>query len=322
MRLIAANPNVHTLFFQLGAIAHKADAIIDLLIDLAGDVDQAICVAWPLPPPSVLERLPEAGIHVFSDAARGLRVMGKLAGATRHRSAIAAPSTDSRFVSAWAEIPSGVGNSIVSEDVCHRVMARAGLPVAAGALCTDAGAARKACQDLGFPVAVKGLSGSVSHKATAGLVVLGVDSLEALDDACARIEANARKSGAVLDGIYVQQMINVGGELLVSAFRDSVFGMMVSCGAGGAMTEALDDVVLHRAPIDATTARSLLGQLKVVRRLSSGKPSPSVDHAAAFFSAFSRLAAEAPFDDFVFEVNPIKWSDTGAVAVDGLLTSR
>ena len=322
VRVIAADPNMHTLFFQLGAIAHKADAIIDMLIELAGDVGQAICVAWPLPPATVLKRLPEAGIHVFSDAARGLRVMGKLAGANTHRSAIAAPSTDRRFVSAWDDMPSGKGNAVVSEDVCHRVMACAGLPIARGVLCADAGAARKACEDLGFPVAVKGLSGSVSHKAAAGLVVLGVDSLEALDSACARIEANARHAGAALDGIYVQQMIDGAGELIVSAFRDPVFGVMVSCGAGGAMTEALNDVALHRAPVDTATARSLLGQLKVMHRLSSEKPSLSVDHAAAFVSAFSHLAAEAPFEDFVFEVNPIKWNDAGVVAVDGLLTSR
>lgn len=324
VRVIAADPNVHTLFFQLGAIAHKADAIIDMLIELAGDVDQAICVSWPLPPAIVLKRLPEAGIHVFSDAARGLRVMGKLAGASTYRSAIVAPSDDRRFAAAWDDMPSasGDGEAVVSEDVCHRVMARAGLPIARGTLCIDAHAARIACKDLGFPVAVKGLSGSVSHKAAAGLVVLGVDSTEALDSACAGIEANARKAGATLDGIYVQQMMDGAGELIVSAFRDPVFGVMVSCGAGGAMTEALNDVVLHRAPVDAATAHAMLGQIKVVQRLSSDKPPLPVFPVAEFVANFSQLAAQAPFADFVFEVNPVKWRAGGVVAVDGLLTSR
>jgi acyl-CoA synthetase (NDP forming) len=322
VRVIATDPNVHTLFFQLGAIAHKADAIIDMLIELAGDVDQAICVAWPLPPPTVLKRLPEAGIHVFSDAARGLRVMGKLATVSAHRSSVAAHSSDPRFSYAWdgMSLVSDGSHVMVSEDVCHRVMARAGLPIARGTLCTDAVAARIACKDLGFPVAVKGLSGSVSHKAASGLVVLGVDSMQALDNACACIMANASKAGSTLDGIYVQQMIEGAGELIVSAFRDPVFGVMVSCGAGGAMTEMLNDVALHRAPVDAATAHAMLGQLKVVRRLSSAQKTLSVFPAAEFVADFSQLTAQAPLEDFVFEVNPIKWRDAGVVAVDGLLT--
>jgi hypothetical protein len=41
--------------------------------------------------------------------------------------------------------------------------------------------------------------------------------------------------------------------------------------------------------------------------------------AADFVAAFSSLAAAAPWTRFVFEVNPIKWTRDGAVAVDGLL---
>ena len=162
----------------------------------------------------------------------------------------------------------------------------------------------------------------MSHKAAAGLVQLGVDSTEALDSACAGIEANARKTGATLDGVYVQQMVDGAGELIVSAFRDPVFGVMVSCGAGGAMTEALNDVVLHRAPISLATAHALLAQLKVVQRLLSAKTPLSLHPVAEFVADFSQLAAQAPLGDFVFEVNPVKWRADGVVAVDGLLTSR
>jgi hypothetical protein len=41
--------------------------------------------------------------------------------------------------------------------------------------------------------------------------------------------------------------------------------------------------------------------------------------AAGFVRAFSRLAATAPWRRFVLEVNPIRVSGEGVVAVDGLL---
>jgi acyl-CoA synthetase (NDP forming) len=49
-----------------------------------------------------------------------------------------------------------------------------------------------------------------------------------------------------LDRILVQHMVQAGAELLVSAFRDPDFGVMLSLGAGGTLTELLDDIVLVR----------------------------------------------------------------------------
>ena len=64
--------------------------------------------------------------------------------------------------------------------------------------------------------------------------------------------ARARRSSASpLDGIWVQHMFDGDRELLVTAFRDREFGVMVGCGIGGGVTELVDDVVFARAPIDA-----------------------------------------------------------------------
>jgi acetate---CoA ligase (ADP-forming) len=41
--------------------------------------------------------------------------------------------------------------------------------------------------------------------------------------------------------------------------------------------------------------------------------------AAQFIARFSQLAASAPWDRFVFEVNPVAWRRDGAIALDGLL---
>jgi acetate---CoA ligase (ADP-forming) len=136
-----------------------------------------------------------------------------------------------------------------------------------------------------------------------------------LQDGYRRLAARAQQLRVELEGIYVQQMAKGGLELLVSAFRDPQFGVMVSCGAGGTFTEVLDDVVLARAPVDEAQARRMLEELRIVRHVATLAP----EAPAAFVAAFSQLAASAPWQRFVLEVNPIKWGPDGVVAVDGLL---
>ena len=111
-----------------------------------------------------------------------------------------------------------------------------------------------------------------------------------------------------------------GTELLFAAFRDPMFGVMVSCGSGGGLTELIDDVVTERAPVDRRVRRQHAGapadpalRAPIRRaRCRSSPPRPS--------SRGSRSSPlTAPWPRFVFEVNPVKWTRDAAVAVDGLL---
>jgi acetyltransferase len=108
-------------------------------------------------------------------------------------------------------------------------------------------------------------------------------------------------------------------ELLVTAFRDQEFGVMVGCGIGGEMTEIVDDVVFARAPIDAEDARDLLMRLRTLRRLPDMLSGHQQERAALFIARFSALAATAPWQRFTFEVNPLKLGEHDVAAVDGLL---
>jgi len=106
-------------------------------------------------------------------------------------------------------------------------------------------------------------------------------------------------------------------EMIVAAFRDPMFGVMVTCGAGGTATELLDDVAIARAPVDEAGARAMLARLRLVRAMAGEGPDPAP--LAAFVSRFSRLAAAIPWASFELEVNPVKWRSNRVVAVDGLL---
>src|SRR5919106_23033 len=84
--------------------------------------------------------------------------------------------------------------------------AAAGLPVAAGQLAGSMDEALAAARALGFPVALKGIAPSVTHRAAAGLLALDLRSEPELQDGYRRLAARARQLRIELDGIYVQQM--------------------------------------------------------------------------------------------------------------------
>ncbi|MEJ1229967.1 MAG: acetate--CoA ligase family protein [Galbitalea sp.] len=86
----------------------------------------------------------------------------------------------------------------------------------------------------------------------------------------------------------------------------------------GVLTELIDDVALHRAPVGEPVAAQLLSQLRIVKHLTARREI-DLTPIARFVARFSEVAAGAPYEKFVLEVNPVKWTDDRAVAVDGLL---
>jgi succinyl-CoA synthetase beta subunit len=214
-------------------------------------------------------------------------------------------------------VPEAQAGLVISEHECHRILAAGGLPVARGALVRSAEDAATALREVGGPVAMKGISPAVTHRAAAGLLLLGIAEAEAAAQGCRQLAARAEELGVALEGVYVQHMEAGTTEVIVAAFRDPMFGVMVTCGAGGTATELLDDVAIARAPLDEAGARALLSRLRLVQALAGAGPDPGP--LAAFVAHFSRLAASVPWAGFELEVNPVKWRGDRAVAVDGLL---
>src|SRR5262249_14975680 len=140
----------------------------------------------------------------------------------------------------------------------------------------------EAANEVGYPVAIKGVSPAVTHRAAAGLLALGIGSDREARAAHRRLTDPAGALGVELEGLYVQHMVARGLELLVSAFRDPVFGVMVSGGAGGNLTELIGDVALERAPVSEAVALDLLERLRIARHLSRLAPGAELGAAARF----------------------------------------
>jgi acyl-CoA synthetase (NDP forming) len=316
---IAADPQIDTVFFQLGPMARGDAEMAGIVSEFRDRTEKAVCVAWPLILPVAAARLQRDAVHVFPEHSRPVRTIARL---VRYAEALAQPDRSVPAVRPafdWARaVSDAAAGTVISEHDCHRILAAAGLPVAAGRLTGDAEAAVAAAQAVGLPVAMKAISPAVTHRAAAGLLALDIRSAAEVRETDRMLRDRAAANGWVLDGIYVQHMVRGGRELLVSAFRDPDFGVFVSVGAGGTMTELIDDVVLAQAPLDERRALHALRRLRVLGRV----PWDELAGSAAllrFIVDFSQLAAAAPWHRFVLEVNPIKWSGEQVVAVDGLL---
>ncbi|MSP89648.1 MAG: CoA-binding protein [Alphaproteobacteria bacterium] len=317
--VIADDPAIHAVLIQFGPMGTRGMDVAREIVAFRQRCAKTVCIAWPLSPPGVADYLLGQGIHVFGEYARAIVVLAKLA---RYRAeadvAVRPPAAVPDFDWAGHAGPCLAG-TVIAEHDCHRIMAAAGLAVAPGRLARSPGEAADAARAVGLSVAMKGISPKVTHRAAAGLVALDIATEDAVRLAYDRLVETANTAGTVLDGVYVQHMVRSGIEVLISAFRDPALGLMISCGAGGNLTELIDDVALASAPLDRAAALVLLRRLRLVASVAKGRNPPPLDPLADYVARLSQVVVSAPWRRFVLEINPVKWSAAGVMAVDGLL---
>ena len=307
------------LFLAAGFDA-LAPELIEMFDTLRNSVEVPVLLTWQSMPEGTLEALAARGIYTFTEHARAARTLGHLvrhAADLRHRirKIDLAPGNFP-----WNDfVPAGTVSAVVSEDVVAGLLEAAGLPVARGRIARNAEQAASLAAEVGYPVAMKGISPAITHRAAAGLVALNIEHADAVLSTDALLRQRALARGVTLDGVWVQHMFAGQYELLVTAFRDREFGVMVGVGMGGGLTEIIDDVVFARAPLNADGAQDLIGRLRTTRRLPDFFSPTQCALAADFIARFSALVASAPWARFTFEINPVKLAVDSLAAVDGLL---
>lgn len=318
VKVLGSDPGIDSLLFSIGSQNARAEPISRALFQVIEQSDKPVAVVWPNPPKEVGELLVSRRIFGFPDPISAITALARLRVTPRPPLPPRDPALSPFAAFAWPRIPAGKLPFVVTEDACHALLKKAGLPVAEGVLATTEEAALQAAGAMSWPVVLKGISQAVTHRAAAGLLAVDLRTEAELRAAWQALQDRARQDGVALDGLYVQKLRRGGRELLISALCDPVFGPIVTCGAGGGLTELIDDVVVARAPVDADQAARMLGRLRL-SRIGHSAPPTRDDAAAQFLEKFSELVAAAPWRRFVFEVNPVKWKPDEAVAVDGLL---
>jgi acyl-CoA synthetase (NDP forming) len=201
-------------------------------------------------------------------------------------------------------------------------LAACGLPVSKGGLATTLADATKRATAIGFPVALKLQSSALAHKSDAGGVILRIADAAQLAAAWEKLQQIARDRALKLDGILVEQMAKPGIEMIVGARRDPQWGPVIAVGLGGIWAEALADIRILPAGLDAAAIEDELRQLRGAKLLAGMRGSAPADvKALAQAVALISAVMEARPEIQEIDINPLTVFGVGegALALDALI---
>ncbi len=168
-----------------------------------------------------------------------------------------------------------------------------------------------ACDRLSFPVAVK--AEGAAHKSDQGGVVLNCRSRE---------EAASAGRDMPHDGPFlIEEMIGEGVELLVGVTLDPAHGFLLTLGAGGVLTEILEDHTHLILPVTRADIRQALKNLRLSKILDGYRTIPAANIPAIidavmvlqdYVTAHAQTLSE-------LEINPLICTPNGAYAADALI---
>lgn len=210
----------------------------------------------------------------------------------------------------------------LTEAEAKAVLQAAGLPVVPTQVVgTEPADAQAAAERLGYPVALKILSPTITHKSDVGGVRLNIGNAQELAQACKSMLERVGKERPqdVIDGFTVQPMIRMkhAQELIVGASVDPLFGPVILFGAGGTAVEVLADRALALPPLNMSLARAQIARTRVARLLHGYRdvPAADVDGVASVLVGISQLMADVP-EIAELDINPLMANSEGVMALD------
>ena len=217
--------------------------------------------------------------------------------------------------------------TLLSEVEAKQLLAEAGVNVTETRLATSIDEAAAHAAELGYPVALKVVSDSITHKTDVGGVELGVADEAALRDACQRIHerVTAAAPNADVQGVSVQPMAEAGAEVILGITQDQQFGPVLMFGLGGVFVEVLKDVAFRIVPLEPRDASEMVREIQGFPVLEGfrGTPAANLDAIESMLLQLSEFAESNP-EIAELDLNPVFARPDGAVAVDAriLLTSE
>ena len=192
----------------------------------------------------------------------------------------------------------------------NRLFAYYGIRTVETAAVKTAEEAAKAAEKIGFPVAVKLESSTITHKSDVGGVILGVESTEETKAAFNRIRENLDKQGLTdeMSGVILQKMIAGGVEIIAGVNEDRYLGHVIMFGLGGTYAELLKDTATRLHPLSDHDAKEMIHSVRMIELLKGYRGAPPMD-IRALEELLLRISA------MVEEIPQITEMDLNPVAV-------
>jgi len=195
-----------------------------------------------------------------------------------------------------------------------------GIPVVQTVKAESSDAAVQLATRLGFPVVLKLLSNTITHKTDVGGVKLNLRDADSVRAAYLDIQRAVvdQFGGEHFQGVTVQPMISFGGyEVILGSSLDPQFGPVILFGTGGQLVEVFKDRSLGLPPLNTTLARRLIEQTKIYQAFKGVRGRAPVDLTALenYLVRFSQLVVDQPLIKEI-DINPLLVSAERIIALD------
>jgi acetyltransferase len=212
------------------------------------------------------------------------------------------------------------GRTLLTEFESKRLLATYGIQTVETRVASSENEAVASADKLGYPVVLKVLSDTITHKTDVGGVQLRLSGANAVRRAYREIEASVRQrvGAGYFQGVTVQPMITLDGyELMLGSSLDPQFGPVLLFGSGGQLVEVYGDRALALAPLTTTLARHMMEQTRIFTALTGIRGRPPVDLAALeqLLVRFSYLVIEQRWIKEI-DMNPLLASAERLLVLD------
>lgn len=337
-QVIAADPQVDNVVIFLGILTGSYDRLATDIASVAQNTDKLVMVNWfPLPPLETQQTLRQAGVPLFPEPARGMKVLGKIVEYVESRKRLLAESAgpvvaindETDAVENILKQAKGEKRLSLSESESKGLLKVWGLSIPRGGVVKTVQEARSLAEEIGWPVVMKASSPDLMHKTEAGVVKLGVASPDEVERTFDEILEKAKryKSDARMDGVLVEEMVTGDvREMIVGAKQDPCFGPVVTVGLGGIFVEAMRDFAVWPAPLTMVEAKELIKKIRGYRILTAlrGRPAADLDALAQALCRLGALADQFREQIAEVDINPlfVLPEGKGVVVGDALVVLR
>jgi acetyltransferase len=191
-------------------------------------------------------------------------------------------------------------------------------------LVTSPAEAVEAAKRIGYPVVLKAVSDTLTHKSDVGAVALNLATAEQLTAAYQTMSQKLRDH--VLAGMLVCQQVRGGLELVLGLHRDPEMGLVVMAGAGGVLLELTKDVAFAAPPVSREKALHVLARTRAGKLLEGYRGGPALDRDAVADAlvALGRVAEDLQDVIESVDINPFIAlpQGQGGMALDALIVLR
>ncbi|MCJ7716449.1 MAG: acetate--CoA ligase family protein, partial [Anaerolineales bacterium] len=211
--------------------------------------------------------------------------------------------------------------SFLTAAVTQQILEAYGIPSANMSLVENEKDAVTQAAEMGLPVVLKVASPDISHKTDVGGVLLNLADEKSIRGGFHAILEQAKNAQPEADitGVYVQEMVPLGQEVIVGAVQDPQFGPVMMFGSGGTEVEGLRDLAFGLGPLTDLEIDAMLNETWAGKKLHGFRNLQPADIKMVrdILSRLSQLASDFPqFAEI--EINPLRVfpDGKGAAALD------